>query len=270
MTLGLVAVQRVRRDPLALEEGDELVRPVLRAREDQRLAGGLGLENRAERTALLQLVDRHDDVLDALGGLGSAADFDRGVTVQGAPRQRVHFGRDRRREEHRLALLRQRVQDAPHVGRKSHVQHAVGFVEDQHLELREIDVAPLHVIEQAARRGDDHVDAMFQRAGLRLHPDAAVDGRALQMGVPPVGADTRGDLLGELARGHENQGPQSAALAWRQPLQDGQHERGRLAGAGLGRSDEIAAREGQGNRFRLDGGWVRVAFIGDRANQFGR
>src|SRR6266545_578099 len=91
----LVAVQRVRRDPLALEERDELVRPVLRPCEDQRLPGRLGLEDRRERAALLQLVHRDDDVLDPLGGLRPAADLDRRMAVQRPPRERIDFRRDR-------------------------------------------------------------------------------------------------------------------------------------------------------------------------------
>src|SRR5947208_2608460 len=65
-------------------------------------------------------------------------------------------------------------------------------------------------------------------------------------------------------------GELAAALTARQPLQDRQHECGRLAGAGLRGADEIAARKGQRNRFGLDGSWVRVAFIGDGTHELGR
>ena len=40
----------------------------------------------------------------------------------------------------------------------------------------EVDAAALHVIDQAARRGDQDVDAATQRVDLRAHADAAEDG----------------------------------------------------------------------------------------------
>jgi len=52
-----------------------------------------------------------------------------------------------------------------------------------------------------------------------------------------------------------------------QPLQDGQQEGGRLAGAGLGQSHEVASGGHVGDGFSLDGGggFVTEAFdIGDK------
>ena len=53
----------------------------------------------------------------------------------------------------------QRADDAPDVGPEAHVEHAVGFVEDEDLDLGEVEVAALDQVEQAARRGDEQVDA---------------------------------------------------------------------------------------------------------------
>ncbi len=126
------------------------------------------------------------------------------------------------------------------------------------------------MIEQAARGGHDDVGAVLQGAGLRFHADAAVHRGALQVGVAPVGADTRHDLLGELTGRHEDQRAQHAACPGLEALQDRQHERRRLPGAGLGGPDQIAAREGQRDRFRLDGGGLLVTFIGYGTHELGR
>ena len=81
-------------------------------------------------------------------------------------------GRHRRREHQRLALGRQRREDAADVGQEAHVEHAVGLVEHQDLEAGEIDVAEAHVVEQAARRRDHDLGPGAQRPLLRPHVDA--------------------------------------------------------------------------------------------------
>src|SRR2546425_13378136 len=69
MALRLIPVQGVGRDPFAPQDVDQLVRAVLRAREDRRLAGRLRLEDCGKGATLLQLVDRDDHVLDPVRGL---------------------------------------------------------------------------------------------------------------------------------------------------------------------------------------------------------
>ena len=59
--------------------------------------------------------------------------------------------------------LRQHGDDALDVVDEAHVEHAVGFVEHEHLDLVEAQRALVHEIEQAAGRGDQHVDAVRQR-----------------------------------------------------------------------------------------------------------
>src|SRR3546814_19809111 len=52
---------------------------------------------------------------------------------------------------------------------------AVGFVEDQRLDLRKIDGALANMVKQAARRGDDNLGALRQLLDLRRDADAAKD-----------------------------------------------------------------------------------------------
>src|SRR5438876_546911 len=61
-------------------------------------------------------------------------------------------------------------------------------------------------------------------------------------------------LLGELTRGHEDQRSQTVlGPVAREALQDRQHECGGLARPGLRGTDEVAAGEGEGDGFLLDG-----------------
>ncbi len=62
------------------------------------------------------------------------------------------------------------------------------------------------------------------------------------------------DLLGQLTGRRHNQRPDLAGLALGQMLQDGQHERGRLARARLGQAHDIFSGQNMGNRLLLDGG----------------
>ena len=55
-----------------------------------------------------------------------------------------------------------------------------------------------------------------------------------------------------------------------EPLENGQDERGRLARAGLGAGEQIAALEDEGDRVALDGGGLGVALVRDGAEEFGR
>ena len=107
--------------------------------------------------------------------------------------------------------LRQRAEDALDRGHEAHVEHAVGFVEDEDFDARQIDGAALHVIDEAARRGDDDVDAATQRVHLRTHADAAEDGGAEDAQVLAVRAHAFVHLCGEFARRREDQRARSCA-----------------------------------------------------------
>ena len=60
------------------------------------------------------------------------------------------------------------------------------------------------------------------------------------------------------------------AVGLAEALEHRQHERGRLAGAGLGAGHEVAAVEDERDRLGLDGGGLGVALVRDGAEEFGR
>ena len=79
-------------------------------------------------------------------------------------------------------VLRHRGHDPPQRHDEAHVEHLVGLVENQDLDVAQIDVALLHQVEQPAGRGDEDVDAVLQRPHLRALSDAAVDHGVAQAG----------------------------------------------------------------------------------------
>ena len=102
--------------------------------------------------------------------------------------------------------------DLPHVVDEAHVEHPVGLVEHEDFDAGEVERAAPDVVEQAARRGDDDVDAALERLELRPHPDAAEDGDAAEAGVLAVRADGRFDLDRELPRRGDDEGADGPPL----------------------------------------------------------
>ena len=99
------------------------------------------------------------------------------------------------------------------------------------------------MIEEAARRGDQDVDAAVDFAVLLVHADAADQEGETQLMIFTVGDEIVGDLSGELARRFEDQGARHPRLGVTRG-EDVDHWQGKgrgLAGAGLGHAEQIAA-----------------------------
>ncbi len=130
---------------------------------------------------------------------------------------------------------------------EAEVEHLVGLVEDEDLDIAQRQRALIDQVDQAAGRGDDDVEA------VRAHLDLAVDRRTAEH---DAGADIEaatiilerfGDLRGKLARRRQHQHAARAGLArlWvgGKAHQAGQRERRGLAGAGLGDAAQVATLE---------------------------
>ena len=137
---------------------------------------------------------------------------------------------------------------------EAHVEHFVGFVQNQETDLVQFERTAADVVQHAPRRADDDVDAPRQAAQLLAHRGPSVDGRDRE---PPLAVVTQkflGGLHGQLARRDEDDGLHALfrrldLLEYRQP------ESRRFTRAGLGlRDDVVLSREQTGNRKSLDGG----------------
>ncbi len=147
---------------------------------------------------------------------------------------------------------------------EAEVEHLVGLVENEDLDIAQAQRPAIDEIEQTAGRGDENVDAEREIALLLADGDAAEHHRGGELQVAAIGAEAVGDLAGQFAgrAQHEN----AAALAdgsagiFRQAMEDRQRERRRLAGAGLGDAADVAAGHHIGDGLRLDRGGLLVAF----------
>ena len=92
------------------------------------------------------------------------------------------------------------LQDPLDVLDEAHVEHLVGFVEDEEADVVELQRAAAHVVHDPAGRADDDLDAALQPAELPLVRLAAVDRQRLDLLVAAVLVQRLGDLDRQLAR----------------------------------------------------------------------
>ncbi len=109
-------------------------------------------------------------------------------------------------EKNRLwRLARKLGQDLPDRPDEAHVEHLVGLVEHEDLGARQDDAALVHVLDEAAGRGDEDVDAAAHGRDLRPVRDAAVHQGDGQVHVAAVGLEALRDLRRQLARRRQDE-----------------------------------------------------------------
>ena len=273
LRLALVAVDRARGEPRGGQVADDAVGAVLGAAEHQRAADLIFAQLHRQQRLLLALVDVGDELLDALGGAGDGRHRDLDRIAQELVRELADRLGHGRREEQRLALLGEQRHDALERVDEAQVEHLVGLVEHEDLDVLERQRALVDQVEQPAGGGDEDVDARLELADLAVDRHAAEHGDGRQAQPLAIGVHALGDLAGELARRREHQ---HAATARRARLgvlleivERGQAEGGGLAGAGLRDAEQVAALHQRRDRLRLDRGGLGIALGGKRGEDRG-
>ena len=151
---------------------------------------------------------------------------------------------------------------------EAEVEHLVGLVEHQRLDMREAQRPAIDQIEQAARCGDEDIDAALELADLAVDRHATEHDLGGDTQVATIDADIVGDLAGQFAGRRQDQSPATARLArflvTREAIENRQREGGGLAGARLGDAEQVTAFENQRNRLGLDRSRSFIAFAGER------
>ena len=117
-----------------------------------------------------------------------------------------HRSFERCGEAQGLAIFGQNGGDAPDRGKKSHVQHAICFVEDQHLQAAEINQSAIEEIFQASRSGDNQAGSPAQRTQLLPFGQAAYNQHRRRQFVSTNRVVLVHDLHSQLARGNQHEG----------------------------------------------------------------
>ena len=161
----------------------------------------------AQRFALGPVIggDFHQLLGDVGASGGGARDFDARRIMQELVGQALDFRRHGGRVEQRLARKRQLLADFLDVGNETHVEHAVGFVDHQYIDLAQQQAAAIEMVHQAAGRGDQNVDAAVQLFDLFIHCGAADQQRMGQLGIFAVPVEVLRHLIGQFAGRFQHQ-----------------------------------------------------------------
>ena len=264
-------------DTVLVQLVGEAVGAKARGTEHQYLLPVAILHQVGQQFALAFACHGYRDVGHGLRDRVPASNLDQHRITQEGISEFLDLFREGGREQKILALLGQQADDTAHIGHESHVHHAVRFVENKELDLREMQYFLLHMVQQAAGRGHKDLHPAPQRLGLRVHRHPAIDDRCPQWQVLAIHAHALFDLNGQFARRGQDQRPhwmprrRCAGVRVRgQLLQDRQRESGGLARPGLRSPHQVAPLEDQGNRLRLDRRGFRIALFEYRLLQFGQ
>ena len=288
LALGLaaVAMNRGGLDALTLQTTAAAVGAMLGAHKDDGALRALLLEELGQQVVFGLDGHREHKLVDGVGGRRGGRDLHASRIAHQVGDLAHGLLVERRREQQRLALGRRLAHNAADGGQKAHVEHAVGLVEYQHLDLVQVAGALLDQVDQTARRGDQDIAAVLECRGLRLVAHATHDGHGDMAGDVGDLARDLVDLLGELARGGDDEHHGAAAVALGllgtatavaaaalahgfgrsnvlQIVHGRQQEGGRLAGAGLSGGKQVATLEHHGDRAGLHGRRRRVAQVLD-------
>ena len=234
---------------------------VLRAGEDDHALEVLDLEDAREGVDLLRVRDHQVALRDGGGGRGLGLDRDLFGVLQVLRRDATDGGGHRGREQRHLLLVGGVGEDRLDVFGEAHLEHLVGLVEHEVLELGEVEGALLEVVHDATRGADDDVHAATEGRELHAVALAAVDGQHVHAAhVGGVLLERLADLQGELAGRGEHEGLRRL-LRDVEAGEDRQRERGGLAGTGLSDAEHVAAGEQRRDGGRLDGGRGLVADV---------
>lgn len=257
LALAAVTVDRESYDASRAQCLDDPVRAMLRPCKDQSTfhASGIGKIDQSRRLFAGAQMDHVFRDL-RLGSMGNA-NF-HGVFQQTA-RQLFDIAGHGRGEEHVLALRRQPGCDLADGVDEAKIEHLIDFVEHEVFHAIELHGVLGHQIYQATGRCDQYIEAA---AGFRL---LLVNRRTAdcQRCANIQSTAKIVDLLKALGRQFAGRGkhkcPRGAlddrCRFGRQPLQQWQRKRRRLATARLGKPDQVATGQQWRYRLRLNGGW---------------
>ena len=113
----------------------------------------------------------------------------------------------------RCVRIGQAPQDVADVGDEAEVEHAIGFIEHQHLHRAQIDHVLLDEVDDAAGRAHQDIDAGFEVMALLFVIDAAEGEAELQAGVRAEHFGVAMDLNRQLARWSNDQSPRCIQTA---------------------------------------------------------
>ena len=257
--LRAVGMQHGHRVVVAFEQRGHAISPVLGAAENEDGIVIHALEQLDEQVGFLGIGNGIDDVLDGVGYRAPGTDLNGFRFVHRPLDERFNGGRNGGGEQGGVAKLRAFFHEAADVGQKTHVQHAIGFIENEEFHFVQFDGALFEMVEESSGRGGDDVRAGAEFIILLAVTDAAIDDGHFQIGEARIIANGGFDLRRELARRLQDERTRANGIMFAELGKDRQGERGGFAGAGLRAADDVLAGQNQWYGAELDGGRIDVS-----------
>ncbi|TFB02208.1 hypothetical protein CCMA1212_005838 [Trichoderma ghanense] len=272
LTLGPVSVNGGGGEALVDEEVGQRVGHALGLDEDQGQTTGVGVEDVEKDRALVNVLDELDLLGNVLRGGTNTADGQEDVVLEEVPGEHLDVAGEGGREHERLSVSDGRhvltLDDAADLGLETHVQHAIGLVEHEILNVAQGDAASLYEIHESAGSGNKKVATALDLAELGANVGTTVDdARADPRSVREL-AGLVVDLRNKLSSGGEDQrrgvslaltaklsssvGGDSRRTVDESLRQDGEKETTSLARTSLGTSHQVTTTHDDGDGVFLD------------------
>src|SRR6185437_875912 len=179
---------------------------MLGAREDKGSGDGVVFEDMQQEAAFIFFIDEIHGLLDGLRGRRDRGHFYLGRIYEDRPGQLLDLGRHRSREEQGMLLCRKLREDLADIVDKTHVQHAVRFVEDKILDVPEIEQLLIAQVEETAGSGYQDVRSALESLYLWLLRYSAKDHEVFCTGIAAISGEAFIDLDGQFPGRSEDQG----------------------------------------------------------------
>ena len=210
--LGHVAMKRHGRKIVPFQRGHEGADIALAVAEDHRVLHILAVQQTAKRLALALRRGPGQVLGDGVGGACRRRHLDDLGVGDELVAELLDVVRQGGREEQGLAKRRQQADNALDIRDEAHIEHPVGLVDDEDFHICQKHLAALEMIEKAARRGDQHIDALVEGGVLVGKAHATDQQRHRQLVVGAEFLEGVCDLSRQLAGRRKDQRARQARL----------------------------------------------------------
>ena len=210
-----------------------------------------------DKDCILLMVEQNVSTLLHLGRRLAQGKLNRNGVPQEVVGKGAHAVRHGGREKQRLPFTSAMRRNAHDVLVEAHVQHSVRFVQNQHLEGAEVDIAEGEVREHATWGHNDNVCSFSERfllLGKFLPRASSINGEARDARVVGKAFGRLVDLTGKLTGGHHNERLDFAVVGGVHDAVHGGKQKCRcLPCPRLGYPQDVFFLQRIGDRFALDG-----------------
>ena len=162
----LVTVKGVDAEAVFHQHVVYFISTALGAGEHQKALGVLFRDQVLQKCELVVAVHKQKLVINVFGHFVVIGCLNGQWIFKGTVGQVTHAAAHGGREQNGLACIRHFCRDGFYIVHKAHVQHAVGFVQHEKLNVGHVNRATLHMVHQTTGGGDQNINAALQMCEL--------------------------------------------------------------------------------------------------------